>query len=144
MQDVKKQPVFFHGYRTHNFTEKNAVVNYDDVYINLGNALDIESGKVTAPASGVYQFTFAGPNLLDNSYMDVDFCKNNDYIGSSETAVPGDYSSPSTITFILPLNKGDTFYYLFLLLYIGALRSELSYAKIHFSGQLLQETMFTP
>jgi hypothetical protein len=82
--------------------------------VNEGNAMDLTSGKFTAPRPGIYFFSFAGVARLFSSSSFVGFSSdlvlNGGVIGSSfvkQENVPIDKFSPVTLQSTLNLKKGD-------------------------------------
>ena len=52
--------VAFDAYRTSNSARQDAIINYSGTTTNIGNAMNAETGKFTAPIDGHYFFTFEG------------------------------------------------------------------------------------
>ena len=52
--------VAFDAYRTSKSARQDAIINYSGTTTNIGNAMDVETGKFTAPIDGHYFFSFQG------------------------------------------------------------------------------------
>ncbi|EFX69010.1 C1q and tumor necrosis factor-related protein 5 [Daphnia pulex] len=61
--DVKSAPVHFYVTRDTTFKLTNTPIPFDLVRMNEGNAMDLASGKFTAPRPGIYYFSFTGHAL---------------------------------------------------------------------------------
>jgi hypothetical protein len=82
--------------------------------VNEGNAMDLTSGKFTAPRPGTYFFYFTGVARLKSSSSLVSFTSylylNGNRIGTSfvrEDNTPVDQYNPLTLQSTLNLKKGD-------------------------------------
>ncbi|XP_046638412.1 complement C1q tumor necrosis factor-related protein 3-like isoform X2 [Daphnia pulicaria] len=62
--DVKSTPVHFHAQRNSSFSTEDTPIPFDLARVNEGNAMDLTSGKFTAPRPGIYSFSFAGIAVL--------------------------------------------------------------------------------
>jgi hypothetical protein len=58
--DVKSAPVHFYDQRNSSFFKEKTPIPFDLAVVNEGNAMDLASGKFTAPRPGIYFFSFAG------------------------------------------------------------------------------------
>lgn len=58
--DIKSQPVHFNVARETVLSTSNGavVISYEKVYLNIGGAMNITSGRFTAPKRGIYSFGF--------------------------------------------------------------------------------------
>jgi hypothetical protein len=65
--DVKSTPVHFYVQRNSNFEAKWAPIPFDVAVVNEGNAMDLTTGKFTAPRPGIYFFSFAAVARLSSS-----------------------------------------------------------------------------
>jgi hypothetical protein len=111
--DVKSAPVHFYVQRNSPFKTENTPIPFDLAVVNEGNAMNLTSGKFTAPRPGIYFFSFAGTARLYSS-SSVNFYSrlylNGHRIGASnvqENNGPVDQWSPFTLQSTLNLKKGD-------------------------------------
>jgi hypothetical protein len=143
--DVKSAPVHFHVMRNSNFNTERIPVPFDLVRVNEGNAMNLTSGKFTAPQPGIYFFSFAGVARLKSSSTSVAFSSslflNGNIIGSSyvhENYGPVDQWSPFTLQSTLNLKKGDRVW--MQIGYTGeSFLTDNSYHWTHFTGFMLEE-----
>jgi hypothetical protein len=112
--DVKSAPVFFYVQRNSPFDTIRTPIPFDLALVNEGNAMDLRSGKFTAPRPGIYFFSFAGQARLSSSSSYVYFSSylhlNGNRIGTSSVAEnngPVNQWSPLTLQSTLNLKKGD-------------------------------------
>jgi hypothetical protein len=144
--DVKSAPVHFYVHRNSSFGAQGTPVPFELAVVNEGNAMDLSSGKFTAPRPGTYFFSFAGVARLASSSLGVDFYShlflNGNRIGSShvyESNGPVLQMSPLTLQSTLNLKKGDQVW--MQIEYTGS-SSYLydNYAQhTHFTGFMLEE-----
>lgn len=107
--------VAFHAYRLSPYNKVNTTVPYEKVFLNSGNALDIQTGEFKAPVKGIYSFYFSGLKQFASSEITVGFLHNNRIVTSRHARLhangivgPGNNWLPIDMTVILPLEKGDT------------------------------------
>jgi hypothetical protein len=145
--DVKSAPVHFHVKRKSdfNFNTTSTPLPFELAVVNEGNAMNLTSGKFTAPRPGIYFFSFTGVAHLRSSsqswvkfYSDLNL--NGNQIGSSkvyEGKGPGvDQSSPLTFQSTLNLKKGDQ---LWVTIWYDHSSSYLQGHFTHFTGFMLEE-----
>jgi hypothetical protein len=58
--DVKSTPVHFYVQRNSSFNKTGTPIPFDLAVVNEGNAMNLTSGKFTAPRTGTYFFSFTG------------------------------------------------------------------------------------
>jgi hypothetical protein len=114
--------------------------------VNEGNAMDLTSGKFTAPRPGMYSFSFTGVARLYSSSSYVFFYSylylNGNRIGSSfieEFNGPVDQYSPFTLQSTLNLKTGDQFWVEISYSSDSYLRDGSDYHHTHFTGFMLEE-----
>jgi hypothetical protein len=111
--DVKSAPVHFYVQRNSYFDTKDTPIPFQIAVVNEGNAMNLTTGKFTAPRPGIYFFSFAGVAGLVSS-SSVDFSSrlylNGNSMGTStveENNGPVDQYSPLTLQSTLNLKKDD-------------------------------------
>ena len=62
--DVKSTAVYFHAQLTSTYSSVNTGVVFGSIKLNLGNALNPETGVFVAPTPGKYYFAYSG--ISDN------------------------------------------------------------------------------
>jgi hypothetical protein len=145
--DVKSAPVHFYVQRNSTFYTQSTPIPFDLALVNEGNAMDLTSGKFTAPRPGIYFFSFAGVARIYSSswaWLASYIYLNGKIIGLStvdERNGPVDQWSPMTLQSTLNLKTGDRVWVE--ISYIGNSSSYLyeydRYRYTHFSGWMLEE-----
>jgi hypothetical protein len=142
--DVKSAPVHFYVQRNDSFYTKSTPIPFDLARVNEGNAMNLTSGKFTAPRPGIYFFSFTGVARLQDSsfvYLSSYLHLNGNRIGTSSVAEnngPVNQWSPLTLQSTLNLKKGDQ-------LWVEISYSGSSYLfdssshLTHFTGFMLEE-----
>ena len=65
--DVKSSLVYFYVQRDKHFDTLKTPIPFDEEILNIGGAMNLTSGKFTAPRDGIYAFAFTGNVLLYSS-----------------------------------------------------------------------------
>lgn len=130
----------------------NTPIPFEIETLNTGSAMDIGTGKFTAPVKGTYFLTFVG---LENypasgsafNYMQVQLLLNRNLIGTAQINEANVVSftsvlSPVTLQSTLHLEKGDQIW-----LQIGDISTDgvlfdSVYHSTHFTGVLIEEDLF--
>lgn len=146
--DVKSVPVYFYVQRNSPFNTINVPIPFQISRLNIGNAMNLSTGKFTAPVQGTYFFSFTGhagfPTSSNLLSLGVGLYLNGNYIGFS---LVEDYhtviwqESPLTFQSTLSLKKGDQIW-----LEINTLSTGVSlyddsgnFRGTHFTGYILDE-----
>ncbi|XP_059351035.1 cerebellin-2-like [Daphnia carinata] len=134
----KKADVYFSVYRHSSFETQNAVIPFQAARLNIGNAMDIETGIFTAPRAGIYTFHFNGFKhnhpMVNCGASSHCFFFNGQYMGRTET---GKGTKMGTLSYstILELKADDE---VTLKLLYGIIHDSGN-LHIRFSGALLKE-----
>jgi hypothetical protein len=111
--DVKSTPVHFHVQKNSGFSTEDTPIPFDLARVNEGNAMDLTSGKFTAPRPGIYSFSFAGiAVLVAQKYVSFScslFLNNDRILRSYVNEERGPIFRFNSLTFqsTLNLRKGD-------------------------------------
>jgi hypothetical protein len=145
--DVKSVPVHFYVQRESEFKIEDTPITFDLARVNEGNAMDLQSGKFTAPRPGIYFFSFAGLVCLasssSSSWFSSSLYLNGNRIGRSyvgENKGPVNQYSPLTLQSTLNLKTGDRLW-----VTINSSDNSSSYLYdsgshyTHFTGFMLEE-----
>jgi hypothetical protein len=85
--DVKSAPVYFYVQRNSSFNQVSTPLPFELALVNKGNAMNLTTGKFTAPRSGIYFFSFTGhakfPTSSSKLYFGCSLYLNKVKIGSS-------------------------------------------------------------
>jgi hypothetical protein len=143
--DVKSAPVHFYVQRNSYFDTKDTPIPFHLARLNEGNAMDLTSGKFTAPRPGIYFFSFTGTARFESSSV-VDFCSslylNGNLIGRSnvhENKGPVDQWSPLTLQSTLNLKTGDQLWVTIEYTGSSSYLYDNSRHQTHFTGFMLEE-----
>jgi hypothetical protein len=112
--DVKSAPAYFYVQQNSEFKTINVPTPFQISRLNIGNAMNLSTGKFTAPADGTYFFSFTGHAGFSTSTsllsLAVGLYLNGNHIGLSNV---DEYQSakwqetPLTLQSTLSLQKGD-------------------------------------
>jgi hypothetical protein len=111
--DVKSAPVHFYVQRKNHFNEIRTPIPFEVALVNEGNAMDLASGKFTAPRRGIYFFSFTGiaefPDKSLYSFLKLYFYSNDLIIGHLwiEESTQSYQRSPGSLQFTLSMKPGD-------------------------------------
>ena len=137
--DVKSSPVYFYVEKSTTFTTENVAIPFEVTTLNVGNAMNAQSGIFTAPKPGIYFFSFSGIGS-PNSFTRPQLYLNGNVIGTG-LAEDGASDFPTfTLQSTLQLNAGDQ---VSLKLELGGngYLFDQDYHFTHFTGWLLQEDL---
>ncbi len=134
-------PVHFYVQRNSPFSTYGTPIKFDLARVNEGNAMNLTSGIFTAPATGIYFFSFTGvakfPASSSLVYLGVYLYLNGDRIGTgyvSESNTVANQRSPLTLQSTLNLNSNDQLW-----VEILANLYDNSDHFTHFTGFMLEE-----
>ena len=80
---LKTPPVYFHVQRKTPFTKTGSVVTFDREILNVGDAMDAESGTFIAPTSGIYYFSISGISSPNSGSLSLSLMKNGEPVGAA-------------------------------------------------------------
>lgn len=145
--ELKSLPIYF-SVKRNVPTEMNAigVVNYQVGQLNIGGAMDLTSGKFTAPRNGTYFFAFSGRAKFFNSqscYLSVTLTSSKSrklgYAYFYGTSATGDVYSSASLEATAHLTAGEQVYLNIDSIYYATLHEEGGIGNNQFAGWLLQE-----
>lgn len=114
---MKSVSTYFYVQRNASFNTKNTPMPFDMEMTNIGEAMNITSGKFTAPRTGTYYFSFTGLAQFPISstvfnFLQVQMLLNGNLIGTGQNNEANlvkfeKVLSPITLQSTLHLQKGD-------------------------------------
>jgi hypothetical protein len=142
--DVKSLPTYFYVQKRSNFKTLGVPIPFETERLNIGGAMNIKTGKFTAPRKGVYFFAFSGVSVLDRpGWLDVGLMVNGVQIGRAEC-----HSNPGggewetlTLQSTIELKAGDSVWLQIVVLQGAYLQDIIDRQFTHFSGWMLQEDL---
>ncbi|XP_046645654.1 uncharacterized protein LOC124336071 isoform X2 [Daphnia pulicaria] len=149
--DVKSTPVYFYvqrkaHYETRWFTSTGTPITYELTQVNEGNAMDLSSGKFTAPRQGIYFFSFTALSRLPSSskliHFSISLYLNGRSIGlafAEEYYTLDGQNEQVTIQSTLKLAKGDKVWAQISSMSQGVKLTDYDGQYTHFTGFMLEE-----
>ncbi|XP_046451016.1 uncharacterized protein LOC124199278 [Daphnia pulex] len=146
--DVKSSPTYFYVQKNSNFNTTNTPIPFEISKLNVGNAMNLASGKFTAPRAGTYYFSFTGlvsfPVIASGEvYLGVELLLNDAAVGLGTTDEANTINSqltPFTFHSTLHLNLGDQIWLRIKHMTPGAyLHDTPNWQGTHFTGWILEE-----
>jgi hypothetical protein len=138
-------PVHFYVQRNSDFATIRTPIPFDLARVNEGNAMDLTTGKFTAPRPGIYFFSFTGLAGLPASssvvWLGIRLYLNGNQIGMGwveEANTPGQFT-PLTLQSTLNLKSGDQVWLQIYYQSTGVYLNDNSYHYTHFTGWMLEE-----
>ncbi|KAK4026662.1 hypothetical protein OUZ56_015689 [Daphnia magna] len=144
---VKSVVTNFYVQKNTKFSRRNTPIPFEVETVNNGRAMDLASGKFTAPVKGTYFFTFAGHASFPSSFtrveiLSISFYRNGNKVGTAEV---GEFHSDNNQ--LCPLNfqtsqnlqAGDQVWLQIETVSSGVELYDDSRHLTHFSGFLLEE-----
>jgi hypothetical protein len=145
--DVKSASVHFYVQRSYSFNTTLTPIPFDLARVNEGNAMNLTSGKFTAPRPGIYIFSFTGVAIFPASSsrvaLGVSLYLNGGQIGTGwveESNNVAGQQSPLTLQSTMNLKSGDQVWVAINWQATGAyLGDNSAYHWTHFTGWMLEE-----
>ncbi len=136
--DVKTTEVHFYVQRTSSYSFNNAVIQFDRERLNIGGAMDMNTGIFFAPVNGIYQFEFNGVKDTSTNYLYIYLQVNGANIGVA--TAPGNVGAllESVIHASLELKAGDR---VALFKTTGILYDAIDNYYSHFTGRLVYQNL---
>ena len=145
--DIKSLPIYFYVQRSSDFNGTGTPIPFELERLNVGGAMNLTSGKFTAPRDGIYFFEFTGRSYFPASssrlYLDVAAYLNGNEIGrgvSDEVGTDVQYESFS-FQWTLNLQSGDQIWLQISNISPGTYLDDNQYHTTHFNGMLLEENI---
>jgi hypothetical protein len=144
---VKSAPVYFYVQRSSEFAILNTPIPFTVARVNEGNAMNLATGKFTAPRNGIYFFAFTAEVNFpadSSSYVDlyIGIYLNGVKVGSGENEDANTVSNQNeqvTLQSTLNLKIGDQVWVQIWRMSSGAGLVDGSDHYTHFTGFMLQE-----
>ncbi len=143
-EDIVSSPTYFYVQKSLNdFNQINTPIPFEVEQLNVGGAMNLQTGKFTAPRTGKYFFSLSGLAYFSASSsgqgMILHLVKNGSRIANtnSDTTSPGGQYETFSLQSTLQLQVGDQIWVDISLKAAGAHFHGNSYT--HFTGWLLQE-----
>ena len=106
MVDVKSPPVYFQVQRNSPYNLLNTAIPFQIEQLNVGGAMNLNSGIFTAPKSGIYFFSFTSLKDWPANPLNVLLYHNSNYITMAHgTNVAGGFTA--TLSSSISLKSGD-------------------------------------
>jgi hypothetical protein len=146
--DVKSLPTYFYVQKNTNFSTTNIPIPFEITKLNIGNAMNLSSGKFTAPRTGTYYFSFTGlvsfPATGANEvYLGVELLLNGNGVALGtvdEANTINSQLTPFTFHSTLDLKSGDQIWLIIKHMTPGAyLYDRVNWQSNHFTGWILEE-----
>lgn len=134
---VKTKIVHFYVQRNTSFST-NSIIPFELERLNVGGAIDLETGVFTAPVDGIYHFEFSGVKHKSANYFYVFLQLNGDNVGFAMThQFTGSYDSVSlTASFRLKTKDLVNMYS-----YGASVLFDDGNQQTHFTGWLAEEDL---
>ncbi|XP_046645898.1 multimerin-1-like [Daphnia pulicaria] len=144
--DIKSVPTYFYATRITPFSTIRTPIPFDLAKVNMGNAMELASGKFRAPRSGIYFFSFTGHALFPQSVSEVELAVslylNGNRVGWAEveeTNTSDGQFSPLTLQSTINLKAGDQIWLQIVSISEGTVLFNARNHYTHFTGWMLEE-----
>lgn len=140
-------PVYFYVQRSTPFSTLATPLPFDLAVLNVGNAMDLATGKFTAPRAGIYAFSFSGMALFPATsgvyvWLSASLFLNGNVVGSAEVDEANtveDQWSPLFLQATLSLQAGDQLWLEIEYDTAGVVLHDDADHYTHFNGWMLDE-----
>jgi hypothetical protein len=142
-EDIISSPTYFYVQKTITFNQIDTPIPFEVEILNVGGAMNLQTGKFTAPRTGKYFFSLSGlgffPGSSSYQSMDIHLVKNGSRIAKthSDTTSPGGQYIIFSLQSTLQLQVGDQIWVDISGIAVGA--HFHGNTNTHFTGWLLQE-----
>ena len=143
--DVKSLPVYFYVQRLGVFSIENTPIPFENEILNVGGAMNRNTGIFTAPRDGIYAFSFTGlayfPASSSVVALEIFMYLNGNVVGRGHGDEVGTVIQYESFSFqsMLNLRNGDEIWLEIVFTSTGAELYGSQYTK--FSGYLLEENI---
>ena len=146
--DVKSLSTYFYVQKNTNFNTIDMPIPFEITKLNIGNAMNLSSGKFTAPRTGTYYFSFTGLVSFpvtgsDEVYLGVELLLNDNGVALGTVDEANTIKSqltPFTFHSTLDLKSGDQIWLRIKHMTPGAyLYDRVNWQSNHFTGWILEE-----
>ena len=139
-------PTYFYVTRISPFSTTNTPIPFDLAKVNIGNAMELASGKFRAPRPGIYFFSFTGHAFFYQSVSELELAislyLNGNRIGWAEVeeanTSDGQFS-PLTLQSTIKLKAGDQIWLQIVSVSEGVVLFDRRNPYTHFTGWMLEE-----
>jgi hypothetical protein len=141
---VKSLPTYFYVQKTGPFSTFGVAIPFDLERLNIGGAMNIKTGKFSAPRKGVYFFTFSGVSVINSApgLVNVGLMVNGVQIGRAHCdSRAGNEWETLTLQSTIELKAGDSVWLQIVALQASYLQNSSEGRFTQFSGWLLQEDL---
>ena len=142
-EDIISSPTYFNVQKTINFDQTNTPIPFEIERLNVGEAMNLQTGKFTAPRTGKYFFSLSGlgyfPASSSNLDMYIYLLKGGSLIANaySGSTSPGGQFETFSLQSTLQLQVGEQIWVEINRMSPGAFLDGNGFT--HFTGWLLQE-----
>ena len=138
--DVKTRSIHFYVQKNSNFTTKDTIIPFEVARLNVGDAMNLETGIFTAPVAGIYHFEFTAASNNSATALFIDLQLNGAKVSSAHNHQQSSAGSHLrlSLTASLRLEVNDR---VNLFVYEGELFDNDGLYQNHFTGWLMEEDL---